>query len=164
MLSYAVDVVITMSSCLHKTYQYVKDNTYRITWGCCLKCVRSWVRIPETLKLVFSALHIHLTSQPTRSEWVNLFAFAKSVIFQLYYKENKLLYSLMNLWWCLSWIFKVVIIAYTKWVIFQLYLGENKQHFDKMISTLYWTNMLSWIFVVLAHWNNSQWVDMHVPQ
>ena len=53
-------------------------------------------------------LHIHLTSQPTRSEWVNLFAFAKSVIFQLYYKENKLLYSLMNLWWCLSWIFKVL--------------------------------------------------------
>jgi len=25
---------------------------------------------------------------------------------------------------------------------------------------MYQTNMWSWIFIVLAHWNNSQWVDM----
>jgi len=28
-----------------------------------------------------------------------------------------------------------------------------------MMYTLYWTNTLSWIFIVLAHWNNSLMVD-----
>ena len=38
--------------------------------------------------------------------------------------------------------------------IFQQYYGENKLIFNEM------TNMLSWIFIVLAHWNNSPRVDM----
>jgi len=43
---------------------------------------------------------------------------------------------------------------------FQLYLGENKFYFGEMImmmmmSALYWTNTLSWIFIVPAHWNSS---------
>jgi hypothetical protein len=25
---------------------------------------------------------------------------------------------------------------------------------------LFYTNTLSWIFIVLAHWNNSPWIDM----
>jgi hypothetical protein len=29
-----------------------------------------------------------------------------------------------------------------------------------MMSALYWTNTLSWIFIVLAHRNKSSWVDM----
>jgi hypothetical protein len=29
-----------------------------------------------------------------------------------------------------------------------------------MMSALFETNMLSWIFIVLAHWNNSLQVDM----
>jgi len=29
-----------------------------------------------------------------------------------------------------------------------------------MMSALYLTNMLSWIFIVLGHWNNSLWVDI----
>jgi len=29
-----------------------------------------------------------------------------------------------------------------------------------MMSTLYSKNMLNWIFIVLAHWNNSLQVDM----
>ena len=29
-----------------------------------------------------------------------------------------------------------------------------------MMSVLYYTNTLSWIFTLLAHWNNSQWIDM----
>ena len=35
-----------------------------------------------------------------------------------------------------------------KWVIFQPYHGENKLHFDEkmMMSALYWTNTLIWIF------------------
>jgi len=35
-------------------------------------------------------------------------------------------------------------------------------HVDEMImmSTLYYTNMLGWVFIVLAHWNNSLQVDM----
>ena len=50
-----------------------------------------------------------------------------------------------------------------KWAIWQLYHGL-KLHFDEMImmmSTLYKTNTLSWIFIVLPHqWNYSAWVDM----
>ena len=47
-------------------------------------------------------------------------------------------------------------------VIFQLYYGENKLIFNEMMMTpaLYQINMLSWIFIVLAHWNNSPRVDM----
>ena len=42
-----------------------------------------------------------------------------------------------------------------KAVFFQLYHGENKLHFNEMMmSPLYWTNMHSWIFIVLTHWNN----------
>ena len=29
-----------------------------------------------------------------------------------------------------------------------------------MMSSVYWTNTLSWIFIVLASWNNSVCVDM----
>jgi hypothetical protein len=38
--------------------------------------------------------------------------------------------------------------------IFQLYHGENKLIFDEemmMRSALFWTNTLSWIFILLAH-------------
>jgi hypothetical protein len=46
--------------------------------------------------------------------------------------------------------------------IFQLYHGENKLIINEMMmrSTLYYTNMLSWIFIVLANWNNSSRIDM----
>jgi hypothetical protein len=46
--------------------------------------------------------------------------------------------------------------------IFQLYHGKNKFIFNKMMmrSVLYLTNMPSWIFIVLGHWNNSPRVDM----
>ena len=46
--------------------------------------------------------------------------------------------------------------------IFQLYHGENKLILNELMmrSTLYYTNTLSWIFIVLAHLNNSLWVDM----
>jgi hypothetical protein len=44
--------------------------------------------------------------------------------------------------------------------IFQPYHGENKFIFDEMMrSALYKTNTLSWIFLVLAHWNNSTRLD-----
>ena len=29
-----------------------------------------------------------------------------------------------------------------------------------MRSTLYYTNMLSWIYILLAHWNNSPRIDI----
>jgi hypothetical protein len=43
-----------------------------------------------------------------------------------------------------------------------VYHGENKVPVDElmMMSTLYKTNMLSWIFTVLAHWNNRQRIEM----
>jgi hypothetical protein len=45
--------------------------------------------------------------------------------------------------------------------ICQLYHGENKLIFNEMMmrSALYETNTLSWMFIVLAHWN-SPLVDM----
>ena len=52
-----------------------------------------------------------------------------------------------------------------KWVIIQQYHDKNKLHCNEMMmmtmmSTLYYTNMLSWIVIVLVHWNNSPQVDM----
>jgi hypothetical protein len=49
-----------------------------------------------------------------------------------------------------------------KWPIFQLYHGENKLIFNEMMmrSALYLTKMWSWIFIVLALWNNSLWVNI----
>ena len=46
--------------------------------------------------------------------------------------------------------------------IFQLYHDEKKFIFIEMMtmSDLYLTNTLSWIFIVLAHWNNSPGIDM----
>ena len=39
---------------------------------------------------------------------------------------------------------------------------KNKLHFDEMMmmSASYETSILSWIFIVVAHWNNSPLVDM----
>ena len=46
--------------------------------------------------------------------------------------------------------------------IFQLYHGENELIFNEMMvrSALYKTNTLSWICIVLAHWNNNPRIDM----
>ena len=45
---------------------------------------------------------------------------------------------------------------------FQLYYGEKKLHFNEMTvkSVLYLTNAFGCIFMVLAHCNNSLWIDM----
>jgi hypothetical protein len=46
--------------------------------------------------------------------------------------------------------------------IFQLYHGEKTLIFNDLMmrSVLYKTNTLSWILIMLAHWNNSPQVDM----
>jgi hypothetical protein len=47
--------------------------------------------------------------------------------------------------------------------IFQLYHGgENKLIFNEMMmrSALFYSNTLSWIFIVLDHWNNGSRIDM----
>ena len=46
--------------------------------------------------------------------------------------------------------------------IFQLYHGGNQLIFNEMMMrfALYYTNTLSWIFPVIAHWNNSPRTDM----
>jgi hypothetical protein len=59
---------------------------------------------------------------------------------------------------------------YSEWLlfnanssIFQLYHGKNKLIFNEMMimrSPLHQTNMLSWIIIVLDHWNNSPQIDM----
>ena len=45
---------------------------------------------------------------------------------------------------------------------FSYIMAEKKLIFNDMMmrSVLFYTNMLSWIFIVLAHWNNSQRIDM----
>ena len=45
---------------------------------------------------------------------------------------------------------------------FQLYHGEIKLIFNEMMmrSALYQINLLSWLFIGLAHWNNSPQIDM----
>ena len=51
-----------------------------------------------------------------------------------------------------------------KWTICQLHCiswREQVTFGEKMIRpTLYKKNMLSWIFIVLAHWNNGLWIDI----
>ena len=42
--------------------------------------------------------------------------------------------------------------------IFLLYHGENNEMM--MMTALYLTDSLSWMFIVLAHWNNSPQIDM----
>jgi hypothetical protein len=46
--------------------------------------------------------------------------------------------------------------------IFHLYHGETKLIYNEMMMrhALYQTNTLSWIFIVLAHWNNNPQIDM----
>jgi hypothetical protein len=47
--------------------------------------------------------------------------------------------------------------------IFQLYHAKNKFIFNEMMmmmSALYKISWLSWVFIGLAHWNNSRQIDM----
>ena len=50
----------------------------------------------------------------------------------------------------------------TNTAIFQLYHDKNRLIFNEMMmrSTLYKINTLSWIFIMLAHWNNSPQIDI----
>jgi hypothetical protein len=53
-----------------------------------------------------------------------------------------------------------------KWAIFQLQYISWQEHVtfhEMMMSTLYWYNMLSLNFIMLAHWNDSPLVDMSPP-
>jgi len=61
----------------------------------------------------------------------------------------------------------VIVVVQCQVRIFQLYLGENKIyiHFDEMmIDDVFFVLdhlvELIWIFIVIAHWNNSLQVDM----
>ena len=40
------------------------------------------------------------------------------------------------------------------------FIFDEMMMMSLMKSTLFYTNVLSWIFIVLSHWNNSQRVDM----
>jgi hypothetical protein len=81
-----------------------------------------------------------------------------SYILSVYHGENKLhfvRYIIARTSYILS------AISWREQVTFcQPYHGENKLHFDEMMSTLYSTNSLSWIVIVLAHWHSRQRIDM----
>jgi hypothetical protein len=55
--------------------------------------------------------------------------------------------------WVSEWLF-----VYANAAIFQIYHGDNNEMMIR--SALYQTNTLSWIFIVLAHWNNIPRIDM----
>ena len=54
-----------------------------------------------------------------------------------------------------SWVSECVLF-YANPAIFPLYHGKNKLIFNKMMMR----STLSWIFIVISHWNNSSWIDM----
>ena len=56
------------------------------------------------------------------------------------------------------------LLSNTNSAISQLCHGENKIIVNELMTrfALFYTNTLSWIFIVLAHWNNSPRVDMSI--
>jgi hypothetical protein len=54
-----------------------------------------------------------------------------------------------------SWVSECVLF-YANLAIFPPYHGKNKLIFNKMMMR----STLSWIFIVISHWNNSTWIDM----
>jgi hypothetical protein len=78
--------------------------------------------------------------------------------------------SQFSCFWFYAIYFFTLVQSHCEWVsnaksaIFKLHVhhGENKLIFNEMmmISAWYYTNILSWIFIVLAHWNNSPRIDM----
>ena len=78
-------------------------------------------------------------------------------------KVNDSIYSLCEIAECNMGIFEWLLFN-TKWAMFELYHGNNNYHFNDvscvLMSAVYYTNMHNWIFIVLAHWNNRQQIDM----
>ena len=54
-----------------------------------------------------------------------------------------------------SWVSECVLF-YANSAMFPPYHGKNKLIFNKMMMR----STLRWIFIVIAHWNNSSWIDM----
>jgi len=82
------------------------------------------------------------------------------IVFKVFLKKNLL--------WFTSNAFNNICLSRIEWVskwlllnansaIFQLYHGEKRSIFNEMVmrSALYYTNTLSWIFIVIAYWHNS---------
>jgi hypothetical protein len=79
-----------------------------------------------------------------------------------------------NIWPCDSFKFKgysdiSTIYRVSEWLLFntksaglKLYHNKNKLLFNKVMMTtvFYKINKLSWIFILLAHWNNSPLIDI----
>ena len=77
-------------------------------------------------------------------------------------KPTQTIHLLLNTrdMWVSEW---VIVVKRKVDILFSYINGEDKLHFNEMMmSTLYKanTNTLSCICLVLAHWNNSPWVDM----
>jgi hypothetical protein len=85
--------------------------------------------------------------------------------YNLLYKLNVM--CLWNLFLNTKMGYRIVVKWKSEWLlfnaklaIFQPYHGEYKLHVDEMMSTLYYTDRLWWIFMVLAHWNKHLLADM----
>ena len=111
----------------------------------------------ELLKLIIWLSNLSTLSVPDEGNSRNVscalnlistFSFRQCGIFcfWFYFKET-LLMNIVSEWLMFN----------AKWVIVQIYHCQNKFHFDVLMvmSALYYTNSLSWIFTVLAHWNSS---------
>ena len=62
----------------------------------------------------------------------------------------------------LKWVSELMVVVYLQMSNVQLISWREQVTFNEMIiiSALYWTNTLNWIFIVTAHWINSQRIDM----
>ena len=115
-----------------------------VNLGCMI--MRNW---PNHKNLIINAV----IAAARKAIPISCLAWAKSL--------NSLYVTVKNIFkmWVSEWL-----LFNTNSAIFQLlvYHGENKLIFNEMMtrSILYLTNTLSWIFIVLAHWNNSPGVDM----
>ena len=94
--------------------------------------------------------------------------------------DSKILYPyliiFLRIFFISSWVwrsshnsFDILVVFMIEWLlfndnsaIFQLCHGENNLIFNEMMkrSALFQINTLSWIFKVLAHWNNIQRIDI----
>jgi hypothetical protein len=134
----------------HVTYQSTMLTSIRLTLNVRTSCDISTLRLDDPKwslwNFCFSAKHAALwrkskdwlaRNEDNVSEWGDIFT--HGLLFQWA--------STIKIW---------------KLTSSQLDHGEKKLIFNEMMmrSALYWTNALSFIFIVLAHWNNSPWVNM----
>jgi hypothetical protein len=95
--------------------------------------------------------------------WRKIFVFGwKITDFENCLRDNFSKHGYIWIIFCMWLVIISILDGFLHGNIFQLYHGKNKLIFNEMMmrSALYYTNTLSWIFIVLTYWNNSLWIDL----